>query len=120
MVSQSFWVVPDTLIDEYYMLVLSFTLPPPFPTLMVMNFYHHITDHRPLLDPLLTCHIDPNQCLLLCGDFNMHLEMWSPADVCPSPWAPTLEQWIDNESLWSLVPEGAIMRRRGVHKAIPD
>jgi hypothetical protein len=115
-VSRSFRVVPDTLIDEYFALALSFHLPSPFLTLTVVNLYHHVLDHHPHLDPLLTCSIDPARCLLLCGDFNTHLELWSPADIRPSPWAPALEGWFDAESLWSLVSDGAITRRRGSSK----
>jgi hypothetical protein len=79
--SRSFWVVPNTLIDEYFALALSFHLPHPFPVLMVVNFYHHVSDHHPHLDPLLSHHINPGWCLLLCGDFNMHLDLWLLADI---------------------------------------
>jgi hypothetical protein len=109
-------VVPDTMIDEYFTLALSFTLPPPFPSLTLVNFYHHVTQHQPRLDPLLACTLNPARCLLLCGDFNTHSELWSPADIHPSPWAPALEEWLDSESLWSMVPDGAITRRRGLSK----
>jgi hypothetical protein len=115
-VCRSFRVVPDTLIDEYFVLALSFALPAPFPSLTVVNFYHHVINHTALLNCLLGCHIDPARCLLLCRDFNMHSELWSPADLRPSPWAPALEEWLDAESLWSLVPDGAITQRRGTTK----
>jgi hypothetical protein len=114
--SRSFKVVLNTLIDQYFALALTLSLSAPFPPLMLVNFYHHVTDHRPLLDPLLTCSVDPTDCLLLCGDFNTHSELWSPVDIRPSPWAPALEEWLDAESLWSLVPDGAITRRCGSSK----
>jgi hypothetical protein len=115
-VCRSFRVVPDALIDKYFALALSFALPPPFPSLTVVNFYHHVTNHTPLLNPLLTCHIDPARCLLLCGDFNTHSELWLLADIWPSLWAPTLEEWLDKMSLWSLVPDGVITHCRGTTK----
>jgi hypothetical protein len=115
-IARSLMVVPDTLIDEYFALALSFTLPAPFPMLTVVNFYHHVINHQPQLDSLLACTVDPARCLLLCGDFNMHLDLWSLVDIHPSPWAPALEEWLDSKSLWSLVPDRAITCRRGSSK----
>jgi hypothetical protein len=55
----SLMVVPNTVIDEYFALALSLTLPAPFPPLTVVNFYHHMINHQPQLDSLLACTVDP-------------------------------------------------------------
>ena len=46
----------------------------------------------------------------------MHSPYWSPPDVPTSPWAHTLETWLDLTNLISIVPEGSITCR-GTGKA---
>ena len=78
--------------------------------IIIINYYHHVINKRPNLRHLLSLPI-PDGPLLLCGDFNTHSPLWSPPDLPTSPWAPTLETWLDDNSLMSLVPEGSITRR---------
>jgi hypothetical protein len=75
--------------------------------IFIINFYHHVIDKRPDLRHLFSLPILDGP-LLLCGDFNTHSPFWSPPDVPTSPWAHTLEDWLDAKNLLSLVSEGAI------------
>ena len=84
--------------------------------LIIINFYHHVINKRPHLRHLLSLTF-PNSPLLLCGDFNTHSHSWSPPGITASPWAPTLEDWLEERQLMSLVPEGSITRR-GTGKAL--
>ena len=77
--------------------------------IVIINYYHHIIDKRPNLRHLLSLPI-PDGPLLLCGDFNTHSTTWSPPDLPISPWAQTLELWLDTNDLISLVPDGSITR----------
>ena len=83
--------------------------------IIFINYYHHVVNKRPHLQHLLGLHL-PALPLLLCGDFNTHSHSWSPPDVRASPWAHTLEDWLEDHELISLVPEGSITRR-GTGKA---
>ena len=83
--------------------------------IFIINYYHHIIDKWPNLHHLLTLPI-PHDSLLLCSDFNTHSPFWSPPDITTSPWAHTLETWLETHDLMSLVPEGAITQR-GTGKA---
>lgn len=53
----------------------------------------------------------PDGPLLLCDDFNTHSPLWSPPELPTSSWALTLETWLDDHHLMSLVSEGSITRR---------
>ena len=75
--------------------------------LFIINYYHHIIDKRPNLRHLLTLPI-PHKPLLLCGDFNTHSPFWSPLEITTSPWAHTLEMWLETHDMMSLVLEGTI------------
>jgi hypothetical protein len=77
--------------------------------IFIINYYHHVINKRPNLRHLLSLPI-PDGPLLLCGDFNTHSTLWSPPDLPTSSWAPTLETWLDDNNLMSLVPEGSITR----------
>lgn len=48
---------------------------------------------------------------MLCGNFNTHSPCWSPSELLTSPWAHTLEDWLDAGNLISLVPEGSVTRQ---------
>jgi hypothetical protein len=82
----------------------------------VINFYHHVEQKQPCLDLLLDCHIPIEDATIICGNFNMHSSLWSPGDIRPSSWAPSLEDWLEDENLISLVPEGTITCARGLNK----
>ena len=75
----------------------------------IINYYHHVVDKKPNLRHLLSLPL-PDGPLLLCRDFNTHSALWSPPDLPISPWAETLEAWLDTHNLMSLVPEGSITR----------
>ena len=78
--------------------------------IFIINYYHHIINKRPNLQHLLSLPL-PDGPLMLCGNFNTHSSLWSPLDLPISPWAQTLENWLNTNNLMSLVPEGAITRR---------
>lgn len=75
--------------------------------LTIINYYHHVVDKRPHLQHLLTLPL-PDRPLLLCGDFNTHSPCWSPPELPTSPWAHTLEDWLDTGNLISLIPKGSV------------
>jgi Endonuclease-reverse transcriptase len=51
---------------------------------------------------------DPSSPILLAGDFNTHSDTWSPGGKRTSPWAASLESWLDDHSFVSTVPDGSI------------
>ena len=67
-------------------------------------------DKQPNLGHLLSLTL-PDGPLILCGDFNTHSPLWSPPDLLTSPWALTLETWLDTNDLISLILEGCVTRR---------
>ena len=75
--------------------------------IFIINYYHHVINKRPNLRHLLSLPL-PDGPLLLCSNFNTHSPYWSPPELPTSPWVPTLEHWLDNNNLISLIPEGAI------------
>ena len=68
--------------------------------IFIFNYYHHVIDKRPNLCHLLSLTL-PDGPLILCGDFNTHSPLWSLLDLPTSPWAPTLENWLDTNNLMS-------------------
>jgi hypothetical protein len=109
-------ITPHPFLATYYSIAITITLPLPLPTLTVINFYHHVTQNQPRLEALLKTSIPCDAATIVCGDFNTHSSIWSPGDIRPSTWAPSLEDWTEEENLVSLVPEGVITRRRGSDK----
>ena len=103
--SFTYSILPDK--NSYSCLGLRLDMEEP---IFIINYYHHVIDKRPNLRHLLSFAI-PDGPLLLCGDFNTHSPLWSPPDLPTSSWAPTLETWLDNNNLMSLIPEGSITRR---------
>jgi hypothetical protein len=102
-------VMPAPILKTYYSVSITLSPKSPFPPITLVNFYHHVDDRKnPRLKALLSLHIPADQCLLLCRDFNTHSSLWSPGNLPSSPWAPALEDWMEAETLFSLVPEGAI------------
>ena len=75
--------------------------------IFIINYYHHVIDRRPNLHHLFMLPV-PEAPLLLYGNFNTHSPFWSPLEISTSPWAHTLEAWLETYNLMSLVPEGAI------------
>jgi Endonuclease-reverse transcriptase len=80
-------------------------------TLQLNNFYHHIQHHKGNLNHLLEASLDHSIPIILGSDFNMHFDTWGPGGKHTSPWAATLEQWIDDNRFISTVPENAISCR---------
>jgi hypothetical protein len=91
--------------------LLSVTLQTHTFCLHLLNFYHHVQCHQGNLSPLLESCLDHSSPIILCGDFNTHFDTWGPGGKWTSPWAPTLETWLDNEGFVSTVPDGAILQR---------
>jgi Endonuclease-reverse transcriptase len=112
-VVRSLHISTSPLLDTYYCIGITLSLPSPLPTLTLLNFYHHVSSQTPLLHALTHTTIPCNATTLICSNFNTHSSLWSPGNLRPSPWAETLEEWMDEESLVSLGPEGAITRTRG-------
>ena len=108
--SVTYSVIPT--MNSYFCLGLRLDTDDP---IILINYYHHIIDKRPNLRHLFTLPTY-NEPLLLCGDFNTHSPLWSPPNIHTSPWADTLEKWLDDNQLMSLVPEGSITCR-GTGKA---
>ena len=103
--SLTYSILPD--MNSYSCLGIRLDIDTP---IFIINFYHQVVDKRPNLGHLLSLTL-PDGPVLLCGDFNTHAPTWSPPDLPISPWAPTLETWLDTYELMSLVPEGSITRR---------
>jgi endonuclease/exonuclease/phosphatase (EEP) superfamily protein YafD len=99
--------IPD--LSHYDLLGIS--LRSPSFNLIVINFYHHIRRHHGNLTHLLDSTLDPSSPILLAGDFNTHSDTWSPGGKRVSPWAPSLEAWLDGHGFISTVPDGSISRR---------
>jgi hypothetical protein len=103
--STTYSILPD--FNSYSCLGLRLDTDEP---MFIINYYHHVINKQPNLRHLLSLNI-PDGPLLLCGNFNTHSSLWSPPELPISPWAQTLETWLDNHNLISLVPEGSITRR---------
>jgi Endonuclease-reverse transcriptase len=118
-VTMAMTVMPASILEMHYSISITVTPTPTLPPITFINFYHHIDDRKnPCLKALLATHMLTDQCLLLCGDFNMHLLLWSPGNLCPSPWASAFEDWMETENLFSLVPDRAITRQQGSDKPL--
>ena len=78
--------------------------------LFIINYYHHVINKQPNFRHLFSLPI-PDGPLILCGNFNTHSPSWSPLNIPTSPWAHTLENWLETTNLISIVPEGSITRR---------
>jgi Endonuclease-reverse transcriptase len=113
-VVRSLPISTSPLLDAYYSVGITLSLPSPLPSLTLLNFYHHVPSQIPLLDALLHTTIPCDAATLICGNFNTHSTLWLPGNLCPSSWAEALKEWIDEESLVSLAPEGAITRTQGL------
>jgi hypothetical protein len=107
-VVRSLHISTSPLLDAYYCVGITLSLPSPLPTLTLLNFYHHVSSQTPLLHALTHTTIPCDAATLICGNFNMHSTLWSPGNLHPSPWAEALEKWIDDESLVSLGPDSTI------------
>lgn len=57
------------------------------PPLFIINYYHHVIDHRSSLEHLTNLPL-PAGPLIIGNDFNTHSPCWSPPDLTMSPWAP--------------------------------
>ena len=79
------------------------------PPLFIINYYHHVIDHRSNLKHLTNLPL-PAGPLIIGSDFNTHSPCWSPPDLTVSSWAPQLKDWIEWEDLLSLVPKGSLTR----------
>jgi hypothetical protein len=90
--------------------LLGLTLEGPSFHIHILNFYHHIQSHRSNLLHILNASLDHSIPIILGGDFNTHFDLWSPQGKKTSPWADTLETWLDTEGFLSTVSEGAISR----------
>jgi Reverse transcriptase (RNA-dependent DNA polymerase)/Endonuclease-reverse transcriptase len=90
--------------------LLGISLRSPSLNLILINFYHHIRHHQGNLTHLLDFVPDPSSPILLAGNFNTHSDTWSPGGKRTSPWAVSLETWLDNHGFISTVPEGSISR----------
>jgi Endonuclease-reverse transcriptase len=118
---RSLLITTSPLLDACYCVGITLTLPSPLPTLTLLNFYHHVSSQTPQLHTLTHTTIPCDAATLICGDFNTHSTLWSPGNLRPSPWAEALEEWIDDESLVSLGPDGTITRTQGSdHPSIID
>ena len=103
--SMTYSIIPDA--NSYS--CLGIRLDTETPT-FIFNYYHHVIDKRPNLRHLLSLTL-PDGPLMVCGDFNTHSSYWSPPDLPISPWAQTLETWLDDNDLMSLVPEDSVTRQ---------
>src|SRR5579863_6307936 len=102
--------------SSYTGLGLIVTLPDHTDPILLLNFYHHVMDHSPRLFPLFSLPSSLHIPTFLFGDFNTHFPQWSPPDARPSPWASSLDNWLNNEDLTSLVPPGSITRVSGASR----
>jgi Endonuclease-reverse transcriptase len=101
-------VTPITNLSFYNLLGIS--LRSPSFSLILINFYHHVRRHQGNLSHLLDFIPDPSVPILLAGDFNTHSDTWSPGGKRASPWAPSLETWLEEHGFVSTVPDGSISR----------
>jgi hypothetical protein len=76
--------------------------------LRLVCFYHHILSNSHSFDPILLLPFTPSIPTLIAGDFNTHSLFWSHPRQSLSPWAPVLEEWIDDHSFFLTVPDGSI------------
>jgi endonuclease/exonuclease/phosphatase (EEP) superfamily protein YafD len=105
----SFTVTPSPDLSSYNLLGL--TLASPSFHLTIINFYHHVRGHQGNLTNLTDFSPSIHTPILLAGDFNTHSDTWSPGGKRASPWAPSLEGWLDEHGFVSTVPDGSISRR---------
>jgi endonuclease/exonuclease/phosphatase (EEP) superfamily protein YafD len=105
----SFSVTPSPDLSLYNLLGLTLALPSL--QLTLINFYHHVRGHQGNLTVLTDLSPPIHTPILLAGDFNTHSATWSPGGKWASPWAPSLEGWLDEHGFISTVPEGSISRR---------
>jgi endonuclease/exonuclease/phosphatase (EEP) superfamily protein YafD len=105
----SLTVTPSPDLSSYNLLGLTLTLPTFHLTLI--NFYHHVRGHQGNLTILTDFSPSIHTPILLAGDFNTHSDTWSPGGKQASPWAPSLEGWLDTHGFVSTVPDGSISHR---------
>src|SRR5579863_1967670 len=111
------WVITTYApFSSYSSLGLLLTHPDHPDPILLLNFYHHVMDHSPHLDTLLSLPPLLHIPTLLCGDFNTHFPQWSPPHARPSPWASSLYNWLSNEDFISLVPLHSITRESATHR----
>jgi endonuclease/exonuclease/phosphatase family metal-dependent hydrolase len=68
-------------------------------SLRVVNYYHHVVDHRPSIRDLTAHDFDPALPTILVGDFNTHSHSWSIPGRPQSTWAEALEDWFEAQTL---------------------
>ena len=102
----SFTAIPIPSLLHYDLLGIA--LEGPSCTLHILNFYHHVQGHQGNLLHILQASLDHSTPIVLGGDFNTHFELWSLRGKKTSPWAITLETWLDTKGFLSTVPEGAV------------
>ena len=102
---------PNVLLDNASYTFLPLSLSFPSHALLLLNFYHHVTDHSPNFESLFSFPISADIPTIISGDFNTHSPTWSPIHTRPSPWHHSLEQWLDENTPLSLVPADSVTRR---------
>jgi hypothetical protein len=102
----SFTVVPIPNLLHYDLPGIA--LKGPSSHLHILNFYHHVQGHQGNLLHILHASLDHSIPIVLGGNFNTHFNLWSPKGKKTSPWADTLDAWLDTEGFLSTVPEGAV------------
>jgi hypothetical protein len=88
--------------------------------LRLICFYHHVPSNTHSLDPLLLLPFEPSVPTIVAGDFNTHSLFWSLPHQSLSPWAPILEEWIDNHSFFLTVPDGSITWQNSRSRSLLD
>jgi hypothetical protein len=91
--------------------LLGISLRSPSFNLTIINFYHHVRRHQGNLSHLLDYSPIASSPVLLARDFNTHSDIWSPGGKWTSPWAASLEGWLDDHGFVSTVPDRSISRR---------
>jgi hypothetical protein len=72
--------------------------------LCLVNLYHNVPDAGHGLASLLCWSVDDNIPTAVFGDFNTHTLAWLMPYTTTSPWAATLEDWVDASGLHLLLP----------------
>ena len=74
--------------------------------LRLINIYHDTPDKKHHLHHVFSYELDPLIHTLVAGDFNTHGPGWSLPGATISPWAPSLEDWFDDNDLALCNPPG--------------
>ena len=78
---------------------------------LLINIYHHIMNHRPALDHLISSPLDNILPTYMAGDFNTHSSTWSFPRATVSSWASSLKEWFEELDLSLVNPTGLAMHR---------